>query len=103
MIQEKTILADTVYQTATGTTNLTVQVKRAIDTPNIVACKLNMTLNKFNVNSREVKPGELCIVLKNGLKDIDFEINNDGDIIIHAEDAENYSLNSEGNLIYTYR
>lgn len=53
------------------------------------------------VQTREGVPlieGELAIVYEN---DVDFTINEDGELIVNDIDAANYSIDSAGNLIYT--
>lgn len=42
--------------------------------------------------------GELAIVYEN---DVDFTINEDGELIVNDVDAANYSIDSDGDLIYT--
>lgn len=57
----------------------------------------NLTLNNV-----KIKQGELGILLRNvGGNYIDFEINEDGELIINGEEAHKYSLNEEMELIYT--
>lgn len=45
--------------------------------------------------------GELGIQMNNYPAGIDYEINENGELIIFTEDATNYSIDSDGNLIYT--
>lgn len=103
MTEQKQILFDTVYKTVTGTQVVGVKLTAEALHPNTLPVQLNLTLTAFNVNNIPVASGELCMVMKNNLRDIDYEINNNGELIVNAPDAENYSLDSEGNLIYTYR
>ena len=46
--------------------------------------------------------GELGITMQNYLTDIDYSIDASGNLIVFAGDADNYSINFDGNLIYTY-
>lgn len=53
------------------------------------------------VQTREGVPlieGELAIAYEN---DVDFTINEDGELIVNDIDAANYSVDSSGSLIYT--
>lgn len=45
--------------------------------------------------------GELGITMENYPTAIDYEIDNDGNLIVIADDAEHYSIDSSGSLIYT--
>lgn len=103
MIQELQFNYDTIYATASGTMNVTMIVQPESATPNTVGAMLLLIPGAKLVNNNAMKEGELTMVMKNTLKNIDFEIDDDGNLIIHAPDAENYSLDDNGNLIYTYR
>jgi len=45
--------------------------------------------------------GELVITMVNSPADIDFEVDSNGDLIVFSDDASKYSINDNGDLIYT--
>lgn len=47
--------------------------------------------------------GELCIRMEDSAypSDIDYTINEDGELIVTSDNADNYSIDSAGDLIYT--
>lgn len=53
------------------------------------------------VNTIPFIEGELGISMNNYPNEIDFEIDQDGNLIVIAEDAEKYSIDENGDLIYT--
>lgn len=103
MIQELDTFYDTIYQTGPGNNNVLIKVQPQSVTPNTVQAILLIQAGEEIINNNDVLEGELCMLLKNSLKSISFEIDDDGNLIVNANDANNYSLDSEGNLIYTYR
>lgn len=52
-------------------------------------------------NSTPFIEGELVIEISDGSQ-VDFILNSNGDLIVIGDDANNYSIDSNGNLIYTY-
>lgn len=103
MIQELDTIYDTIYQTGPGNNNVLITVQPQSITPNTVKAVLLFQSGEEIVNNNDILEGELCLLLKNTLKKISFEIDINGNLIVNAEDANNYSLDGEGNLIYTYR
>lgn len=103
MIQELQAKYDTIYETDPGTTNITITVQPESVTPNTLEAILLLNVGKKMVNNNDMVEGELMMSLKNTLKDVDWEIDDEGNLIIHAPDADNYSIDSEGFLIYSYR
>jgi hypothetical protein len=103
MIQELQAKYDTIYETAPGTSNVTMTVQPESVAPNTLESILLLNVGKKMVNNNDMVEGELMMSLKNTLKDVDWEIDDDGNLIIHAPDADNYSIDSEGFLIYSYR
>lgn len=103
MIQEKKIKFDTIYKTDVGVNNVEIKIQPEQLTPNTVQVNLNLEQDKANINNVSVDVGELCLSVKNDLRDISFHLNSYGELIVNAEDAENYSIDENGFLIYTYR
>lgn len=50
------------------------------------------------INGVYFEEGDLCVIYE-GINNV--YINNDGDLIIDSDDAEQYSIDEQGNLIYT--
>ena len=109
MPQEKLVNYDTRYESARDLSDvdvLSIKAEAEGQNPNTVISIVNLNDSGkiIHRNSIPTEVGELCITMKNTLKDIDYEINDRGELIIHAEDADNYSIDPEtGSLIYTYR
>jgi hypothetical protein len=103
IIQELTANYDTIYQTGFGNNNVVVTVQPGSATPNTVQAQLLLQIGQKIVNNNVADEGDLVFVLKNSLKSINFELDENGNLIVDAPDANNYSLDDEGNLIYTYR
>lgn len=72
-------------------------------TPNAVEAVLNMQPYHVHVNNKFTNTGELTIIQKNHLRDVDFFIDDMGNLVVSAEDAKNYTINNMGELIYTKR
>lgn len=102
-IEERIIPFDTTYRTPAGSNNIAIFLQNESEYRNTINSFINNNLTNQFSNNKKIIPGELCLTMKNHLKDIDFEVDFEGNLIVHAEDADNYSLDSEGNLIYTYR
>jgi hypothetical protein len=63
--------------------------------------EVNLNPNRF-VNNVAVNEGDLYAIIRGRLDNhFDLELNDNGELIIHGKDAENFSLDDEGNLIYT--
>lgn len=109
MAEEKIVKFDTRYESARNGADvdiLTIKAESQEMNPNTIVSAVNKNdSGKIeHKNSKQIDVGYLCITMKNTLKDIDYEINDKGELIIHAEDAENYSIEREtGSLIYTKR
>lgn len=103
MIQEVTAQYDTVYQSDPGTNDLTIVIQPGSAGPNTISAELLLEVGEKTVNNAKAEEGDLVMQMRNTLKDVDFEIDDDGNLIIHAPDADNYSIDDNGNLIYTYR
>jgi hypothetical protein len=59
-----------------------------------------------NSGSQDMVPyvqGDLIIQMKNNPSDIDYSLSSDGELILltNTGDAGNYSIDTDGNLIYT--
>ena len=103
MIQEEEFIYDTIYATGAGNNNVTIKVQPGSVAHNTIAAVLLLQVGKTIINKNVGIEGDLIMELRNTLKDISFEIDNDGNLIINAVDAANYSIDDEGNLIYTFR
>lgn len=103
MVQEATVNYDTIYETGFGNNNLLITVQPGSLTPNTVEAELFLGIGEKITNNTTGDEGDLLMIMKHTLKSIDFEIDENGDLIVHAPDANNYSLDGEGNLIYTWR
>jgi hypothetical protein len=103
MIQIETPNYDTIYETTPGTNTLAITVQPYSATPNTVKAELLLTIGQKIINNNVGDEGDLCFVLKNALKNVNFELDENGNLIVDAPDANNYSINNEGFLIYTYR
>lgn len=66
--------------------------------PNIL--EANIPSLKMEINMIPIIEGELMIVGKNNDTRIMLDIN--GDLLVYGEDADNYSIDSDGILIYTF-
>ena len=103
MIQELQASYDTVYATTPGSSNMAIKIQPESVNPNTVQAILLLSVGNEVVNNNDMYEGELMMALKNTLKDIDYEIDDEGNLIIHAPDADNYSIDINGFLIYTWR
>lgn len=52
------------------------------------------------IDGVQVVEGELYTQMINYPQEIDYNIDNNGDLFINAEDSENYYIDSNGDLIY---
>lgn len=104
MPESKKVQFDTKFKANTGTSTLVISMQRSINFANVLDSEVNLKVYDEFINNKQIAPGELVLTLKNGLRDIDAFIDNDsGNLVISSEDSKNYSLNSQGHLIYTYR
>lgn len=104
MPETKFVNFDTKYKVVNGDNSMTIFMQRAIEFANVLDSDVNLTPNVEFINNKQVISGELVMTTKNSLRDIDaFIDNNTGDLIISTEDSKNYTLNDQGDLIYTYR
>jgi hypothetical protein len=103
MIQEIQASYDTIYETIPGTNNVAITVQPESTTPNTIKAALLLIEGEKMINNNDMLEGELTMVIKNTLKSVDWEIDDEGNLIIHAPDADNYSIDANGFLIYTWR
>lgn len=83
---------------------LTVEIIPESSTGETVRAISNVNSTPKTINNIFTDDGELCIVMRDQLESyIDFEINDNGELIVHGKNANNYSINEEGELIYTNR
>ena len=95
---------DTVFESLDGTNELTVNMQPAINTPNTVGVRLNITEHSYVINNKPIIAGNLGMLLKNHKTDIDFTIEDkQGSLIVSGDDAAQYSIDENGHLIYTYK
>lgn len=78
-------------------------VQPQTSSPNTVQALLNTGNEHLFVNNKFTNSGELSMILKNALRDIDYYITDEGDLIVSGEDAKNYDTDENGNLIYLTR
>lgn len=104
MPESKNIKFDTVYlQNATSNVASVYVIPEAIN-PDTIAARLSIITDIQHMNNVEVLTGQLCMLTKNNQgSNIDFEINDKGELIVHGNESKNYSINEDGDLIYTYR
>lgn len=103
MIEEKEIEFDTVFTAHPISNVLSIVLTPASFNPNTLQANLNNSGLRQILNNVVVQQADLAMVIKNGFKDLSFDINDDGELVINGPDADNYSLDADGNLIYTYR
>lgn len=103
MVQELNAIYDTIYETDFGNNNLTITIQPGSAGPNTIEAELFLEIGQKITDNTPGDEGDLLMIMRNTLKLIDFEIDENGDLIVHAPDANNYSLDDEGNLIYTWR
>lgn len=111
MPQQKEVKFDTIYignldgyDIDKDNIPISVEVIPESSTAETVRSILNVNSTPKSINNNIVDDGELCIVMKNQLESfVDFEINDNGELIVHGKNANNYSINDDGELIYTER
>ncbi len=102
MSEVKVVIFDTRYKAVGGSFSIFLQ--REIEYENVLEVDLNLSTSVDAVNNKQIIPGNLSMISKNQLSSgIDLYIDKNGHLIVSGEDANNYSLNEEGHLIYTYR
>ena len=67
--------------------------------PNLIDLLLSIT--NGSRNNVLFKEGELIVLMKNYPQDFDVQVSNRGELVIFGEDADHYSINADGELIYT--
>lgn len=98
------VLTDTKVVKNTNNNNVSITLTQADDMPDCVLVDLNLDTFHHNINNTESTSGELIELSKNNLTDFDMFINDKtGELFISSEKSKNYSINSTGYLIYTYR
>lgn len=105
MPESKFVKFDTKYKTPNTAYNngsLTINLQPESNTPNTVEADLNMGLDRMFVNNTKIAAGNLGMIMKNALVDIDFHFDRNGHLIVNAEDSQNYRLDDQGHLIYDY-
>lgn len=106
MPQTKIVKYDTKYKGMTinnGQYNLDIDLQPESVTPNTLEAVMNFSLIDVFINNKDITPGNLSIIMKNKLNDMDFHIDKNGHLVVNSEDCENYTLDNQGHLIYTYR
>jgi hypothetical protein len=102
MPESKIVIFDTKYKTPSGSNNITINMQPVAATPNIVEADMNFGLDRIFLNNKEIASGNLALVFKNSLVDIDSHIDRDGNLVANAEDSKNYRLDENGHLMYDY-
>lgn len=84
---------------------LNLILRKASFVKNTLWCRIgNDGQNPTYGNNLGFGYGELNITMKNTLRDIDYTIKNDtGELYVHSADSNNYHIDDEGYLIYTFR
>jgi hypothetical protein len=110
MSEQKNVKFDTIYignsdeRGVNGEVPLILENIPESETSGIVRSIVNINSNNKVINNKSVLEGELCLLSKNNNKNyIDFEINDNGELIIHGDKANNYHMNEDGELIYKDR
>lgn len=111
MSQQKDVKFDTIYIGDYGDYNvnednipINIEIIPESTSSGVVRSMFIMNDTNKVVNNVDVQEGELCILMKNISNEyIDFEINDKGELIVHGNKANNYSIDDDGNLIYTER
>lgn len=109
MPEQKDVKFDTIvtgdftcYDADSDSIKLKVEVIPESTTSQTVRSICNINSSNKTINNVMVEENELCIVMRNQLKDyVDFEINDIGELIVHGKNANKYSINEDGELIYT--
>lgn len=95
---------DTIFESLGGDGVLNIVVQPALSAPNAVGARLNLTPDYYVINNKPIISGNLCMILKNNARDIDFTIEDkQGTLIVSAEDSKNFSIDENGHLLYTYK
>lgn len=104
MPEGKNIKFDTLYL-QNATSNVTsLYIIPEINNPDTISARLSIITDIQHMNNVKVLTGQLCMVTKNNQEsNIDFEINDKGELIVHGNESKNYHINEDGDLIYTYR
>lgn len=74
------------------------------DSPNVVQVQMNIYDESLVNNNTVFKAGEVCSIMKNTESDIDLFIDDkSGRLYVSGDDAKHYSIDENGDLIYTYK
>lgn len=104
MPEQKDIRFDTVYKLVKDlTNNITVKLEAESKNPDTISANLNSTVKVNYLNNIKQFTGQLVMITKDNGSDIDWEINSKGELIVHGDNAKNYHINLDGDLIYEYR
>lgn len=109
MSEEKNVEFDTIvtgdftcYDADTDNITLKISLLPKSTTTQTVKSLYNVNSTNKTINNVMLLENELCIVNREVIKDfVDFEINNKGELIVHGKNANKYSINDNGELIYT--
>lgn len=102
IIKQNDAVTQTVNTVVAKSVQITIQPE--INTPDCIESFINNTPDNKHYNNVPIQTGELCVFMKNQQSsNIDFDINSKGELIVNGENAKNYSMSDEGELIYTYR
>jgi CRISPR/Cas system-associated endonuclease Cas1 len=103
MAEQKFITFDTKYTYTESNDIAVVILEPASSTPDTVATLLNESIDILFLNNEKTLTGQLTMLMKDQqLTGIDYEINSDGELIVHGINADNYDM-VDGELIYTYK
>ena len=108
MAEEKNVKFDTIvtgdftcYDADQDTITVKVEIIPESSTCQTVRSICNVNSSKKTINNQLVEENELCIVTREQINDyVDFEINHLGELIVHGKNANKYSINEDGELIY---
>lgn len=89
------------YDIQDDSISLSLKMDVVVDNSRIAKVDVNSDTNKV-VNNVPVNEGDLyALVRADSPKYFNMEINKNGELIIHGENADNYSIDDNGCLIYT--
>ena len=80
-----------------------ISIRAYYDTSEVSSDTIEAFISE-SVQVREGVPlieGELAIIMDNYPGSIDYEIDDDGNLIVTSDDASQYSIDSAGDLIYS--
>ena len=98
------VKTDTLYIQLNNNGTFHATIQESGYTPNVMQSSFNANGDVNYVNNQEIQAGELGIVVKNALSDIDIFVEPlTGELFVSGKDAHNYSIDSNGNLVYTWK